>query len=207
MKTRNILYTALLSITLTGLFCSCGQGGKTGALTWKLKDGTLTISGQGAMPNYGNIVYKNGESHLEDGCDEVIPWWTLSSEITSVVIENGVQNIGNKAFSNLYNLRFVSIPASVTNIGKNAFSGCSSLNNITIPNSIISIDKFAFSNCSNLTDVVIGENTKIGSFAFLNSPFGKQYEKPKNNVKYEDLTEEEKRQVDEIKNVLIEQLK
>ncbi len=51
---------------------TCGEN-----VTWTLtKDGTLTISGTGAMKNYG---YEGGQ-----------PWMAYANQITSVVVENGV---------------------------------------------------------------------------------------------------------------------
>ena len=126
---------------------TCGDN-----LTWELTDGVLTISGTGAMSNYTSSSS---------------PWYSYRSSITSVVIEEGVTNIGNYAFYNCTGLTSVTIPNNVTSIGDEAFSGCTSLTSIEIPNSVTSIGYEAFYGCSGLTSVTIGNSvTSIGVFAF-----------------------------------------
>jgi len=160
-NSKSIILLALFCIVLSGFFCSCNtKTNKTGSLTWELKDGTLTISGQGAMPNYDS----NGG-----------PWGLSGSEITSIIINEGVINIGNSAFTDdhqyismiYHNVIYVSIPSSVTNIGENAFKGCSSLTIITIPEGVINIGKSAFENCDSLISIDIPDNViNIGRNAF-----------------------------------------
>ena len=54
------------------------------------------------------------------------------SGLTSVVIQQGVINIGNMAFEGCRGLTTISIPQSVKNIGSEAFLGCTGLTSITI---------------------------------------------------------------------------
>ena len=125
-----------------------------GNLTWKLyDDGTLTISGTGAMKDY------NADDNLSPAYN--------NSKVKKVVIEDGVTSIGERAFSNCSTLISITIPKSVTSIGKTAFYNCTSLTNITIPNSVTSIGNLAFSYCRSLTSITIpGSVTSIGSSAF-----------------------------------------
>ena len=127
-----------------------------GNLTWKLDaDGTLTISGTGAMKNYDskknrNPVYNN-------------------SNVKTVVIEDGVTSIGNYAFTYCVSLTSITIPDSVTSIGYYAFFYCKSLTSITIPDSVTSIGNYAFFYCRNLTSITIPDSvTSIGNDAFSN---------------------------------------
>ena len=122
-------------------------------LTWKLDaDGTLTISGTGAMKNYDskknrNPVYNN-------------------SNVKKVVIEDGVTRIGNYAFFYCRSLTSITIPDSVTSIGNWAFHGCP-LTSITIPDSVTSIGAMAFHSCSNLKSITIPDSvTSIESAVF-----------------------------------------
>ena len=93
----------------------------TWALTGTSPNYTLTISGTGAMKDYGT--------------PDDLPWKDYRSSITSVVIEDGVTSIGNMAFEgcNNANLTSVTIPASVTSIGDYAFGYCTYLASVTIP--------------------------------------------------------------------------
>ena len=51
------------------------------------------------------------------------------AKLTTIILNNGVEKIGKKAFSNAKNLSEVLIPDSVKEIGESAFYGCSELNN------------------------------------------------------------------------------
>jgi uncharacterized repeat protein (TIGR02543 family) len=94
--------------------------GTTGDCTWTLSEtGTLTISGTGAMPNY----------ELLSGSDS--PWYPYRENITAVVVESGVENIGNWAFYNYGSLVSVSLSETVTSMHE-AFAGCSSLTGIAV---------------------------------------------------------------------------
>ena len=84
-----------------------GQCGNN--LTWTLDNGTLTISGKGAMWDWDNEWY--GFCGVLDQADEV----------TSVVVESGVTSIAYEAFNWLENMTSVTIPKTVTAIGCSAF--------------------------------------------------------------------------------------
>ena len=55
-----------------------------------------------------------------------------NTEITNLVIPNGVTSINNNAFYNCESFASISIPSSVTTIGENAFICSSKLNSITV---------------------------------------------------------------------------
>ena len=88
------------------------------------------------------------------------------TSITTIVIPEGVKEIGNYAFNGCTNLTSVTIPNSVTTIGSNAFDGCTALTNITLPDGITAIRTNAFAN-SGLTSVEIPASvTGVASNAF-----------------------------------------
>ena len=123
-------------------------------LTWKLyEDGTLTISGTGAMKNYNS-----------DDNPSPAYWNTI---VRKIVIEDGVTSIGKSAFSDCSNLTSITIPDSVTSIGNDAFYNCTSLTSITIPDSVTIIGDSAFFYCISLTNITLSNNiTNIGNDAF-----------------------------------------
>jgi hypothetical protein len=144
----------VLGMLLMAVTLSFAESGTAGPLTWVLEEGTLTISGEGAMPDYPSPVSS-------------VPWHSSKYSITTVVIENGVTRIGDIAFFDCSNLSSVTIPNSVTTIGKWAFYFCSSLSSVTIPNSVTTIGNQAFYFCSSLSSVTIGNSvTTIGESAF-----------------------------------------
>jgi len=90
------------------------------------------------------------------------------SSLTSLIIPNGVINIGDDEFSQCYNLTNVIIPNSVTSIGPRAFEDCYLLSNITIPNRVTSIGYIAFLYCTSLNNVTFGSGvTNIADSAFF----------------------------------------
>ena len=117
---------------------SCGEN-----VTWTLTaDGTLTISGTGAMTDY---TY-----------DSRSPWYSCRTYIKRVVMQQGVTSIGDLAFWDCSGLTSVTIPDGVTSIGGDAFSGCAALTSVTIPGSVTNVGQDAFDNCSSLTDIYYG---------------------------------------------------
>ena len=123
-------------------------------LTWILTaDGTLTISGTGAMKDYS---YNNNQSPAFN-----------NSSVKKVVIEDGVTSIGEYAFYYCRKSTSITIPDGVTSIGKNAFQYCDKLTNITMPYGVTSIGNFAFQYCSSLTSITLPDSvTSIGAYAF-----------------------------------------
>ena len=93
-------------------------------------------------------------------CDE-------NTEITDLVIPEGVESIGNFAFELCSSLTSVNIPSSVTSIGEYAFDYCSGLKNVVIGNGVTSIGSYAFCGCTSLDYFSFGSNVKtIGHNAF-----------------------------------------
>ena len=131
---------------------SIGSGTLGGGLTWNLtKAGTLTISGSGAMPDFSSAAEQ--------------PWRDNSSEIRSVIIENGVTTIGACAFWES-GILGVEIPSSVTMIGNSAFRE-SSIISVTIPSGVKTIGDSAFRECADLSSVNVSEGVeKIDQNAF-----------------------------------------
>lgn len=121
--------------------------------SWKLEDGVLTLSGTGALESYAKAVKQ--------------PWYKDRANITSVVIEDGITEIGNFNFYGLTNLKNVTIADSVTSIGEYAFKNCTSLTEIKLPAQLTNIGESAFYGCTGVENVTIPETVKtIGSYAF-----------------------------------------
>ncbi|MBE6675621.1 MAG: leucine-rich repeat domain-containing protein [Ruminococcaceae bacterium] len=77
------------------------------------------------------------------------------SEITSIIIPEGVIEIGTEAFYKCGGLVNVSLPDSVEFIGKSAFEYCTNIKSIKIPQNIKEIEAWAFAFCNRLTDVTV----------------------------------------------------
>gem|GEM_PF-3005274 len=90
------------------------------SIEWRYDSTTkeLKILGSGAMYDFADA--------------ESIPWYTYKDEITSVVVEPGVTNVGNNAFKNCTALKAVTLDRSVVSIGKDSFYGCTALSDIYV---------------------------------------------------------------------------
>ena len=170
------------------LYARWTVGGDCGDnLTWSLdSDGTLTISGTGAMKDYDFYV------------GERSPWDSKKGQIQNVVIGDGVTTIGKDAFnyssanselktvdlSNATSLEKIGIRAffkcsqlenidlskavNLKEIGDNAFNS-SGVENVTFPQNsqLTEIGSGVFTLCNNLKNIDIPETvTKIGGSAF-----------------------------------------
>ena len=125
--------------------------GNTGDCTWVLEGTTLTISGNGRMGDY---------DHSNK------PW---GSDITQVIIEEGVTYIGQWAFYRC-NLESVSIASTVTSIGDSAFQSAR-LTSITIPEGVTGVGEGAFAECKSLVEVKFPSTLQfIGRWAFQSCP-------------------------------------
>ena len=96
---------------------TCGEN-----VTWKLKDGVLTISGTGAIKDYT--------------LDER-PFSGLS--FSKAVISDGVTSIGDYTFMRCFGVKSITIPSSVKRFGNQAFYQCTALTDLTIPSSVTDI--------------------------------------------------------------------
>lgn len=106
------------------------------------------------------------------------------SALTSVVILEGVKNIGESAFYKSAALISIYVPASIeiigdhafsqcdvltsvtlaeglTLIGKSMFSGCDALASITIPSTVTTIKSSAFSSCVALTEITVPAGVQV----------------------------------------------
>jgi hypothetical protein len=113
-RALSILIAAVMILSLVPAFTLTASAatydGKAGAnITWSLDTdiGVLNITSTGVMDNWAWY--------------DLAPWADHIESIKSVVISDGITNIGNYAFYNCTLLESVTIPDSVTIIGKNAF--------------------------------------------------------------------------------------
>ena len=98
-----ILFSGSFSLNANA---ATATSGTTGSCKWKLDGTVLTISGRGSMG-----------SHLWSGR----PWGT---DITEIIIEEGVTSIGQCAFFGCSKVVKVTIPSTVRRIESQAFESC-----------------------------------------------------------------------------------
>ncbi len=96
--------------------------------TFDAGTGTLTFSGNGAIP---------------DGSDSS-PWYAFKDAVRSIVVEDGIDSIGAKAFYGFMNAQSVSIGSGVASIGSKAFAYCESLESLEVPGNVKTVGGYAF---------------------------------------------------------------
>ena len=88
------------------------------------------------------------------------------SNLTTIVIPDHIQSIGESAFGSCKNLTSVTLPEGIDKLFR-VFSGCTSLRRITIPESVVSANAL-FDNCTNLDSVVLPPNITLLGSTFAN---------------------------------------
>ena len=108
-----------------------GKCGKNVKWSYDKKTKTVTISGKGAMANYGGM-----NTYAPRG---------LTWMCAKVVIKKGVTTIGDKAFAHCEKLQSVTIPEGVTSLGIEIFFDSSTkLGTITLPKSLKKVNRATF---------------------------------------------------------------
>lgn len=119
---KRVVLTLLLAVMTAAAWAD--DPWVSGDCTVTLTDGTLTVSGNGAMADYGPTIGV-----------PMSPWYYNANSITNIVIGSGVTHIGRSAFQDCDNLVTVTFEANsqLTTIGHNAFFDCEALPAIDIP--------------------------------------------------------------------------
>lgn len=132
---------------------TCGEN-----VTWELKDGIMTIAGNGAMDNFIVVAdWWTGEIIEEE--THRCPWEAYNNQIREVYVQDGVTSIGSIAFANCAYLQKVVIGNSVKTIGWNAFTNDRELTDLTLGNSLETIGDNAFSGIG-VTKLVLPSSIK-----------------------------------------------
>ena len=188
MKIKNLLLTGVMAcLAMTGFGQTWQIGSPNAAsVTATLSNGTLTISGTGAMMNF---------TSSSDFKTVNTPWDNNRTSITTLVINEGITRIGDYAFMNFSGITSVTIPESITSLGDEVFGSCTSLSTVNynavnctntglsyvafgsntplqtlnIGNNVKFIPNNLFNHCVSLTSVVIPDNIEtIDDWAFGN---------------------------------------
>ena len=144
MRTKKImLYAGMLASLTAGAFLvgtSQQEVNAKAKVTYKLKDGTLTIKGKGAMP--AKMKFRK------------------NAKIKKVIIKKGVTSVSYEAFALCKNLDSVTIPSTVKQIGVRSFYG-TKLSKVTVPTKTKTIGQESFGNCKNLKAIVMPGDFKL----------------------------------------------
>lgn len=90
-----------------------------------------------------------------------------SAYAETIILENGIEYIGDKAFNSCLDITEITIPDSVTELGTGVFYKCDKLKTVNLGKGITKIPDSCFEECSSLATVnTSSEITEIGKSAF-----------------------------------------
>lgn len=88
--------------------------------------------------------------------------------LKEVVLNEGIQKIGDQAFIGCTSLESITLPSTVTEIGVFAFTGCKNLRNVSLNEGLKVIGNMAFANCKSLEIIEIPSTiTEMGKKSFM----------------------------------------
>lgn len=111
---------------------------------WKLTSLTIPKSIISIETSFSNCINLKSVTLY---CKNVVNYMFHERPLKKVILGEGVETVGEKAFYHCGSLRSLTISNTVTSIGDFAFLGCGSLESVTIPSSVRSIGTEAFSGC------------------------------------------------------------
>lgn len=132
VMTFSLLPTVAWAANETNGDCSATDGSSSVTWSYDAATTTLTISGSGAMAEFGTSSSTRA------------PWYSYRKTATKIVVENGVTSVGAHAFYALTELTSVTLPDTLKTIGYRSFRNCTGLSSIEIPNSVTEIAAVAF---------------------------------------------------------------
>lgn len=117
---------------------------------------------------FQSVKFANTKVVLSDGCVIEDPPMNITrdscafagSNITSIVLPEGLERIPDRAFEYCSELKSVTLPSTLKGIGERAFQECKKLESITFPKSLKEIGDRAFFSCENLKEVNIPDGVK-----------------------------------------------
>ena len=157
----------------------------TSDLYYSFEDGVLSIYGSGKVPANLSATWTNSktvefnpsevtEIIIEEGITGINYRLTrMFKNAISVTLPSSLESIGENNFSNFTKLETVTIPDNrkLKYIYTSAFEKCTSLKSINLPQGLESIYSRAFHTCSNLTNLKLPSTlTRIDELAFSNGP-------------------------------------
>ena len=158
-KHTGIIYGLLLiAVCLAGSMAHTARVmAEETAVTYTYENGTLTFRGTGAIEKQ-----TDGEEN---------PWRSYKDTATNLVVEMGITEIGDSAFSGFTKIQKISLPKGLKLLGDNCFEKCSSLTSVDIPRRVTTWRDYCFKDCTSLTSVSIGRVLQEDTAAVGENPF------------------------------------
>lgn len=113
-------------------------------MSWKLENGTLTITGDGYLAGWSTQP----------------PWYPFRSMIKKAVFSGMLESVGRHTFLDCAELTEVVWAPTIAYVFERAFKGCTGLTSITIPDTVTNMYEGVFTGCTALQTVTLSNNLK-----------------------------------------------
>lgn len=120
-------------------------GAESDNLQWSYANGTLTITGSGAMADY---------TFDDASYSPKTPWKQYINSITAIELPDGLTYIGTYAFYGCLQVKEVVIPEGVTEISDYAFTNCQTVKSYTFPSTLQSVGNGMFANNYAIREII-----------------------------------------------------
>ena len=169
MDGKNTYYSKSITITVKDPYVTTGPNltnyfglGGTVTIPESLK---ITGIGDYAFSNF-TYVDKTEEDFNYDENSETKIFYIGEDTITTVIIPEGVETIGEYAFANMTKLTTVVLPSTLVKIDQGAFFGCPNLTTVTGIENVKFINQYAFANCDLSGDLKLNNCIAVANNAF-----------------------------------------
>lgn len=127
--------------------------GEWGDATWELfHSGELVFSGSGRLVSRDE--------------DEETDWMPYGEYIKTIIINEGITEIGKNLFRSHSSLEKLSLPATLTLIEEQAFADCGKLREVALPDGVVTVEDYAFED-SGVEKIRLGASVaEFGPLAF-----------------------------------------
>ena len=172
MDEKNTYYSKSITITVKDPYITSGATltnyfglGGTVSIPDSLK---LTAIGDYAFANSTYVEKTEDDYNYDENANTKI-FYIGEDTVTTVIIPEGVESIGEYAFANMTNLTTVVLPSTLTKIDQGAFYGCPKLTTITGLENVKFINQYAFADCDLTGSISLDSCVAIANNAFANN--------------------------------------
>lgn len=119
----------------------------------------ITKISKGAFSGCGikSIVFEEGSNLNTIGEDA----FYACEQLKTILLPNGVENLGWNAFASCTSLTSVQLPSSLLILEEGVFLECTSLKSISVPDNVLRIKDGSFCCCTSLSEVKFGSNSQL----------------------------------------------
>lgn len=129
-------------------------------MLWGLNpDYVLKITRDSSYDSQSGITTGTGSYYSSSKDGAYPPWYDYQTQITSIIVSEGVRSIGMSNFVGCTALTSVWLPSTVFQLEHDTFSDCTALTSIRFPAKMKYIQERAFKGCSALTSAIFERTT------------------------------------------------